>query len=76
MSAIHHPSQYRTTDGQMNLAETRFKTNKRMWLFRQQRATLSTSSPKGFVGPKISTQFKGRPVLEDRDFVGYQTYKS
>jgi len=60
----------------MDLAETRFKTNKRMWRFRQQRPTLWTSLPKGFVDAEISTQSKGRLVFEERDFVAYQTYKS
>ena len=59
----------------MDLTETRFKTNKRMWLFRQQNHSVDFLA-KGFLGAKFSTQCKGRLVLEERDFVGYQTYKS
>lgn len=50
--------------------------NKRKDVALETTATLLTTSPKGFVGAEISTQFKWRLVLEERYFVGYQTYKS
>lgn len=49
----------------MDLAETRFKSGKRRWLFRQQIGTPLNSLSKDLASVKILTQFKERSELKD-----------